>query len=231
VNRDLLSDWLDDVRLSDRSHKDLPLVTLSYAQSLDACITAEKGKPTVLSGTESAEATHLIRSRHDGILIGVGTVLSDNPGLTVRLVDGPDPRPVVLDTKLRTSPDSKFISTGNPPLIFCGENRPGAAENRLAAKGAAVVPVGEDREGHLDILEILSALPEYGINSLMVEGGGEIINSFINSGYWDRAAITVVPRWIGGYGPAPKTGLPVDLSEVLWLPTGNDVLCLGRRVI
>src|SRR5512142_1687762 len=78
-----------------------PLVTLSYAQSLDGCLTVERGRPTPLSGREALRLTHRLRAAHQGILVGVGTVLADDPQLNVRLVEGRSPRPLVLDTNLR----------------------------------------------------------------------------------------------------------------------------------
>ena len=79
----------------------LPFVTLSYAQSLDGSIAARRGEALGLSGPESLRLTHRLRSMHDAILVGIGTVLSDNPRLTVRLVNGQNPRPIVVDSRLR----------------------------------------------------------------------------------------------------------------------------------
>ena len=78
-----------------------PFVTLSYAQSLDGCIAAKRGQPLALSGPQSLTLTHQLRSAHDAIMVGIGTLLADNPRLTVRLVEGRDPQPVVLDSRLR----------------------------------------------------------------------------------------------------------------------------------
>ena len=80
---------------------DRPRVTLTYAQSLDGSITARSGAPLSLSGAESLHYTHQLRAAHDAILVGIGTVLSDDPRLDVRLVTGPSPRPIVLDSELR----------------------------------------------------------------------------------------------------------------------------------
>jgi len=76
-----------------------PLVTLSYAQSLDGCIAARPGQPLAVSGPLSLTLTHQLRAAHDAILVGIGTVLADNPRLTVRLVEGQHPQPVVVDSR------------------------------------------------------------------------------------------------------------------------------------
>src|SRR5512133_2370683 len=87
--------------LSDAGREGRPLVTLSYAQSLDGSLAAQRGTPLALSGPQSMELTHRLRAAQDAILVGIGTVLSDNPRLTVRLVEGSQPQPVILDSHLR----------------------------------------------------------------------------------------------------------------------------------
>ena len=81
-----------------------PFVTLSYAQSLDGSIADRPGRPLALSGPQAMALTHGLRAAHEAILVGIGTVLADNPRLNVRLVDGPDPQPMVVDSRLRFPP-------------------------------------------------------------------------------------------------------------------------------
>src|SRR5512143_1701471 len=95
------------------SEKGRPLVSLCYAQSLDGCIAAERGRPTQLSGPETKQITHRLRALHDGILVGIGTVLADDPHLTVRHARGENPQPVVLDSRLRTPVEARLIA-GHP---------------------------------------------------------------------------------------------------------------------
>jgi len=85
-----------------RHHQDTgrPLVGLCFAQSIDGCLAAQRGQPTALSGPASARLTHQLRAAHDAMLVGVGTVLADNPHLTVRHVAGRSPQPVILDSRL-----------------------------------------------------------------------------------------------------------------------------------
>lgn len=98
----------------------LPSVTLTYAQSLDGCLAAARGVRTSLSGPATLRLTHALRAGHDAILVGVDTVLADDPRLSVRLVPGVSPRPVVLDTALRTPPSCALLSGGGvPPVIVC----------------------------------------------------------------------------------------------------------------
>ena len=91
-----------------------PVVTLSYAQSLDGSIAARRGFPLQISGTESAQLTHQLRAVHDAILVGIGTVLADDPHLTVRHAQGKDPQPVVLDSQLRFPLGAKLLRERSP---------------------------------------------------------------------------------------------------------------------
>lgn len=206
-----------------------PLVTLSYAQTLDGSITEIQGTPTALSSPKSSEATHLIRAGHEAIMVGAGTVRSDNPRLTVRLVDGESPRPVVLDSRLQISPEVNLLKDNRRPIIVCSTDAPESAERRLSDCGAEVRRVPTDSGGELSLEHTLEFLVEAGIGTIMVEGGGQLITSFLMSGLWDRAAITVVPRWLGGYGPGYRRMSSLPLNRVHWLPCDPDVLCLGER--
>ena len=104
---DALAERLAGFHASDR-----PFVSLSYAQSLDGSLAAKPGAPTRLSGTQANELTHRLRAAHDAILVGIGTILADDPQLTVRGVPGLQPRPVVLDSRLRTPPHSQPVKAG-----------------------------------------------------------------------------------------------------------------------
>ena len=92
-----------------------PFVTLSYAQSLDGSIAARRGATTPISGPDALRLTHQLRAHHDAILVGIGTVLADDPQLTVRLVAGPNPQPVIVDSRLRLPLTARLLSDGAPP--------------------------------------------------------------------------------------------------------------------
>src|SRR5512145_1236608 len=117
-----------------------PLVTLSYAQSLDGCLTIQRGFPQALSGQASLALTHELRSAHDALLVGIGTVLADNPRLTVRLVEGKNPQPIVADSRLRL-PLSANLLCQHPlsPWIATGEQADAGRQKVLEAAGARVL--------------------------------------------------------------------------------------------
>lgn len=190
-----LDAWLDD---GWQPRPGQPLVTLSYAQSLDGCLTVRSGQPTALSGPESRLMTHRLRARHDAILVGIGTVLADNPRLNVRLAPGRDPRPVVLDTYLRIPDGCALLDrTENLPVIAVGPQADPRRRAELEARGATVLRLPE-RDGRVSLPDVLERLSALGIDSVMVEGGARVITAFLAARLVDRAVITVSPVFLGG---------------------------------
>jgi len=176
-----------------------PLVTLAFAQSLDGCIAAERGRSLVLSGPESLRITHQIRAAHDAILVGIGTVLADNPSLTVRLVAGENPQPVVLDPNLRMPLSANLLQDpARAAWIFASPLAKVERIEALKTRGARVFCMPVEERGWIELAEMLRLLASLGIKRLMVEGGARVLTSFVNSGLADLAVITVAPSFVGG---------------------------------
>jgi 3,4-dihydroxy 2-butanone 4-phosphate synthase/GTP cyclohydrolase II len=176
-----------------------PFITLTYAQSLDGCIAAWRSQPLSLSGPQALTLTHRLRSAHDAILVGIGTVLADNPRLNVRLVEGKDPQPVVADSRLRFPLQANLLQQ-HPlsPWIATSERADQGRQRRLEAAGARVLRLPTTANGRVDLTALLERLAEWGVNSLMVEGGARIITSFLAEQLVDQLVLTVVPRLVGG---------------------------------
>ena len=213
--------------ISNTNKLNKPIVILSYASSLDGSITLKRGKPTPISCEESSKAVHHIRSFCDAILVGIDTIISDNPQLSVRLVPGDNPRPVIIDTELRTPLKSKLISGNRNPIIFCGLNPDKNKKQSLESKGAIVLMTPKTERG-LSVRSILNQLYDRGIRSLMAEGGAEIIRSFLIENLWDKIAVTVAPVFMGGYNLLEKESFTsvIKFSNVKWLSAGIDQICL-----
>jgi len=221
-----------------------PFVTLAYAQSVDGSISIARGQRSALSGPDSLRFTHALRAGHDGILVGVGTVLADDPELRVRLVDGRDPQPVIVDSHLSTPLQAKLLArapwigttvgtTARPAAPGTPHARPSDGERRaeMEARGARILTCDAQPNGWVDLGALLSQLHDAGIEDLMVEGGARIITSFLDARLVDYVTVTIAPMFMGGLpavGRLNRPALPANTpaSE----PTSACGPALGRWV-
>jgi 2,5-diamino-6-(ribosylamino)-4(3H)-pyrimidinone 5'-phosphate reductase len=238
----------------------LPHVTLTYATSMDSSLALAPGMRTTISGPESKAMTHYLRSKHDAILVGVGTALADDPALNCRLegVGGfggigweGQPRPVIIDPGARwmITPESKVLSTvregkGRGPWVIIA---PGFAMDPtrlelLRHYGGKYLGLTDfDTRWRLRWEVILKALAAEGIRSVMIEGGGMVINDLLlpeHTHYIKSIIVTKAPTYLGRGGvvvsPAGRPMEPgkahpvVRFSDVKWQPLGEDVVMCGR---
>ncbi|MEX2444419.1 MAG: RibD family protein [Alkalispirochaeta sp.] len=188
-----------------------PWVTLSWAQTSDGSIAQRSGAAAAISSSESLCITHTLRARHSAILIGINTVLSDNPRLTTRLVNGASPRPVVLDSRLRCPPSARIFSEARRdhrpgPVVVTSENairRFPATVTSITKAGGVVVAAGSEAQIGIDLSDSLSVLYALGLESVMVEGGGLVLRSFLSTVPVDAMAVTIAPHALDGYRPFP----------------------------
>jgi len=220
--------WLNSLKKD--SYSTYPFVILSYATSLDGSLSLKKGLSTPVSGPESLEATHMTRAFCDAILVGIDTVLSDNPSLTVRLAPGSNPRPVLLDSSLKIADQSSLKLEISSSLVFCSKKAEKSKIISLESRGAEIIPVPVSDKG-LDLVSVLTNLRARKIRTLMVEGGGAVLSSFIASGLWDASAVTISPCYLSGYGSLKEGPLSekTELVNSRWVAAGSDILCLGER--
>ena len=186
-----------------------PHVTLKAAMTLDGRIADRRGESKWITGDQARAVAHRLRSESDAIVVGIGTVLRDDPALTVRR-ERPWPREpyrVVLDTHARTPEDARLIAAGTPAraLVIAGEDAPRARVAALKAAGATVVAVALG-DGRVDPRAALAALADLEIRAVLVEGGGAVHGAFLDAGLVDRVAIFVAPRLLGGEGAIPPIG-------------------------
>jgi 3,4-dihydroxy 2-butanone 4-phosphate synthase/GTP cyclohydrolase II len=213
-----------------------PFVTLSYAQSLDGSITARRGQRTAISGPEAMRLTHQLRARHDGILVGIGTVLVDDPQLTVRLVEGSNPQPIVLDSQLRFPPTAKLLHhPTHRPWLMTTEAAAPERQRLLEAAGVRVFRLPADRKGRVDLAALLRFLAQRQISNLMVEGGAAIITSFLTQHLVDRLVLTIAPRLLGGVPAIQNLSrangrLLPQLRQAYYQTIGDNLLLVGDVV-
>ncbi|KAF0686774.1 Aste57867_21437 [Aphanomyces stellatus] len=221
-------------------------VTLTYAQSLDGSIAAVRGQPTLLSGAESMTMTHQLRVMHAGILVGVGTITADNPSLTARLVEGPNPQPLIVDAGLTTPLTCKLFthSACRKPWLLTldadwddGKSKRGR-RTALEATGATVITCAPDARDprHIDLVDAFHRVHAQGLSSVMVEGGASILASCLathakTKSLLDHGIITIAPLFIGGL-KCVSTLLPTDvafprLADVQATKIGDDIVLHG----
>ncbi len=218
-----------------------PRVALSWAQSLDGCIAASKESRLRISGEESMRMTHRMRSEHDAILVGIGTVIADNPKLTVRLVEGRSPIPLVVDATLRIPRDCSLMRRSDcKPWIFTTSLAALERRTVLESLGARIFMVDGGAEGQVDLEKVLDILGVEGIKNLMVEGGGRILASFLRLRLADSVTVTIGPMILGGYNPftaveqpgVPAAGLPrVAVPESLLRLTDLKTRMYGQDIV
>ncbi|MEZ4453644.1 MAG: bifunctional diaminohydroxyphosphoribosylaminopyrimidine deaminase/5-amino-6-(5-phosphoribosylamino)uracil reductase RibD [Nannocystaceae bacterium] len=186
-----------------------PYVTLKAATSLDGRIAAPTGDSRWITGEASRRRGHRLRARHHAIAVGVGTVLADDPELTVRWVRGVDPEPVIFDSRLRVADVDRPLRLLRPGTrVLHGPDVRARAIEAVSATGARPIAVDVDPRGRIDVVAALAVLGREPIRSLLVEGGGQLLASFVAAGAWQRLYLFQAPRLLGD-------GLPV-LPGLSW---------------
>ena len=224
-----IEDWLrarSDAYQSDTR----PFITLAYAQSWDGSLTTHSGETLCISGKESLQVTHQLRSLHDGILVGIGTVLSDDPQLTVREWQGPNPQPIVLDSQLRTPSGAKLRAHPDKSCwILTTSTDPDSFGEHVEV---LTVPATEDGSGQVSLIAAMQLLRERGIRSLMVEGGANVITALLQARLVDALVLTIAPKLVGGYkavGDLQPVGRNrvMDIQPLYSGQAGEDLIVWG----
>ena len=186
-------------------YRGLPRVWLKVASTMDGRIADSNGLSQWITGKEAREVVHQLRNRMDGILVGSGTLLADDPALTTRFEGGRDALPVVLDSQLRCPADAKIFQSSRRPVIFCAEDAP---ERDLPAD---IVRIPKTDQG-LDLKAVLKELVNRGVHELLVEGGGAVHRSFLDSQLADRLLLFMAPKVLAG-GAGFVGGQPLSLDQ------------------
>jgi len=187
-----------------RLHNGRPLVTLKLATSLDGRIATGGGESQWITGPPARERAHALRAAHDAIMVGVGTVLADDPQLTCRLpgLARRSPVRVVVDRHLRIPPTIRLYSNARavPTWVLTLPSADPARRQLLLSAGATVIDIDPGRHGNGSLAAALAALGERGITRLLVEGGGRLAAAFVVGGLVDRVVWVHAPMLIGGDG-------------------------------
>ena len=182
--------------------KKIPYVTLKAAQTADGRIAGKDGESKWISSLTARKYVHSLRGKYDALLVGAGTVLKDDPRLTVRLTEGRNPKRVVLDTNLKIKSGYKiFTNNGDKKLILVTSKKNNSAKNgkirKILSTGAQIIFVKESRNRKLNLKAVLKELGKLQIASVLVEGGSEIYTSFIKENLFDDIKLIVSPKLLG----------------------------------
>jgi len=187
-----------------------PYITLKFAQTLDGKIAARDGSSQWISAPPALKFTHGLRARNRAILIGVGTVLRDNPSLTTRLVKGKSPARIIIDPRLRTPLGSRVTEDTRKAktIIITTRKAPKAKMEKLKASGVELVVLKNSKNNSVNLRNIIRILYKKGIKSILVEGGKKTITSFIKAGIVDKLIAVISPKILGrGIEPVGDLGI------------------------
>lgn len=186
--------------------KKLPYVTLKAAQTIDGKIADTTGNSKWVSSAASRRHVHLLRAKYDAVLVGSGTVKSDDPTLTVRLTEGRNPKRIILDSKLELSSNHKIFSTNNDKNLIVVTTKNNIDKKRrikrLNSLGVKILFAKENSDGKINLKSALTELAKNQISSILVEGGCEIYTSFLKENLYDNIILFIAPKLLG-------SGLPL----------------------
>ncbi len=177
----------------------IPYITLKVAQSLDGRIATSTGHSKWITAKQTRTLSHRIRTQHDAILVGIGTVLADDPELTVRYSTGVSPRRIVLDSQLRVPLDAKLLSVDLAPNTTFIATEVASREKvaRIEERGATVHVLEGDSRGWVPMNQLWTAVAKMGITSVLIEGGSTVQTECLRSQYADRLIVFLAPKILG----------------------------------
>jgi len=208
----------------------LPFITIKYAQSLDGRIATSQGDSRWISSEATRRFAHRLRAQHDAIMVGIGTVLADDPQLTVRLVKGRNPLRIVLDSRLRIPLNAQVLQGEGATLITTADAHNRQKVEAIQRQGKEVLVVQRGPDGRADLQSLMKILAERGISSILVEGGAEVITALLKGGLVNRMVVITAPLILGkgreGIGDLGITGLQEAIR-----PSSYKVRRMGEDVI
>ena len=215
----------------------LPYVTAKFAMTLDGKIAAHTGDSRWISNEQSRQRAHQLRDEHDAVLVGANTLVTDDPALTTReIVGGRDPIRVVLDPRGQIRDNAKVLvqESAAPTWVVCDRGVADALSKRLPSLHD-VIGLPTQADGRLPIKQLMQALANRDVMTLLVEGGGETLASFVRDHLVDRVVAFIAPRLVGGrHAPTPLGGEGavsvaegVRLIDVITERLGDDLMLTG----
>ncbi len=217
--------------------KKKPFVVLKIAQTIDGRIATKEFHSKWITGEESLKMVHKIRKEYDSILVGINTVIKDDPELTVRKIKSRKKKRFILDTKCRIPLTARLLHLNDSEntVIITTEHAPENKIKKIKDLGAEIWTMPESREGDLDIEKVLLRMAKRGVASVVVEGGKKVFTSFLKRGEFDRVVTFIAPKIFGsGVESVGDLGI-VDIDDAItfrdfkWYKSGSEIVFDGRR--
>ncbi len=211
----------------------VPFVILKTASTLDGKIATRRGDTRWITGEASRLMVHRLRNRVDGILVGIQTVLQDDPRLTTRLEGGRDAARVIVDSMARLPPEARVVtvSSDTPTLLAVREDAPGERLELLRQRGVEVIPLPAEN-GKVSLSSLVEVLGRKNMNSLLVEGGGTINYSFLEKGLADKIYAFIAPLICGGIdAPTSFEGGGAAFLKDAWRLSETEVERCGEDLL
>ncbi len=215
--------------------KHRPFVTLKIAQTLDGKIATSGGLSRWITGEKSRRFVHKMRRESDAVLVGVNTVIVDDPQLTVRMIPGRGKRRIILDSRLRIPLEAKVLHHSDPQntVVVTTDQSP-SNKVKILKKMGVTVWVIEKVDGMVDLSLLWEKMADEGIASLLVEGGRRIFTSILRQGHADRVIVFFAPKIFGeGIGSIGDLGIDspdeaIVFKKTRWYKKGNDMVFEGK---
>lgn len=214
-----------------------PFVIMKWAMSVDGKIATVKGESKWISSSESRRFVHKMRNKYSAIMVGIGTVLKDNPRLTCRIENGRNPIRIVVDSSLRMPIDSEIVKTARDikTIVACTDKAAITDIKKIEDKGVNVICIDSGKDGKVDLQKLMTTLGEMGIDSILLEGGSALNFSALSENIVDKINVFVAPKIIGGdmaKGPVGSDGVTnliecFNIKNLEFRKIGPDILIEG----
>lgn len=210
----------------------LPYVVMKYAMTMDGKISTYSGKSKWITGEEARKNVHRDRHKYSAIMVGVGTVLADDPMLDCRLENCKNPIRIICDTNLRTPMESKIVKTAfEIPTIICTCSRDEKKQQEYINKGCRIITLSY-KDKHIDLNVLMKKLGEENIDSILLEGGGILNWSALNSGIVNKVQTYISPKIFGGVNSkSPVSGMGVENPDSAFYLKHKKITRIGEDIL
>lgn len=208
-----------------------PYVVMKYAMTMDGKIATYTGKSQWITGSAARQCVQEDRHRYSAIMVGIGTVLEDDPMLTCRLENGRNPLRIICDTSLRTPLQAKVVTTADIASTLIATAITDTNKHQPYLDAGCDIMVIPQKDNHIDLSSLMQRLGEKQIDSLLLEGGGTLNWSALQSGIVNKVQAYIAPKLFGGSGKTPVEGLGIDHPEGAFLLSKPVITQLGEDTL